>query len=226
MTTSKSPKKDIHNTEEATPETSHGSNLASKFIAYYSTASDNFVAAATDVSSPQGLFAPATPASSASTESTAASVPPQMRRGKLNELNDSSGQSTDSEAPGNSRSSESSSSMGDSAAAAARVLAALQDRSGVSSSSAAAGSVSAIVDEGPGLWRPVKTPAAKIQSSTSTPRQNYSSFDANAREGSAPLPGSFESSAQRRPDMGFLALLNSAAAYVAESSSSAAMHPA
>ncbi|KAJ1791436.1 hypothetical protein LPJ59_004988, partial [Coemansia sp. RSA 2399] len=221
MTTSKSPKEDIHNTKEPTTETTHGSDLVSKFIAYYSTASDNLVAAATDALSPQGLFAPATPASSASTESTAASVPPQMRRGKLN---DSSGQSTDSEATGNGRSSESSSSMGDSAAAAARVLAALQDRSGVSSSSAAVGSVSATVDDGPGLWRPVKTPAAKIQSSTSTPRQNYSSFDANAREGSAPLPGSFESTAQRRPDMGFLALLNSAAAYVAESSS--ATHPA
>ncbi|KAJ2557235.1 hypothetical protein EV175_001468, partial [Coemansia sp. RSA 1933] len=118
--------------------------------------------------------------------------------------------------------------MGDSAAAAARVLAALQDRSGVTSGAAAMGSASAAAaDEVSHLWRPVPTPAAKIQSSTSTPRQNYSSFDVNAREGSAPLPGSLDSTSQhRRPDMGFLALLNSAAAYVAESSSSSATNPA
>ncbi|KAJ1768994.1 hypothetical protein LPJ74_004424 [Coemansia sp. RSA 1843] len=223
MTTSKGLETDIpriHHVEESAiaAEVCPGSDLVDKFIAYYSTTSNNPIAAVSDALSHQGLFAPATPASSTSTESTTVSDTLQMRPRKAN---DSSGQSTDSEVTGNSRSSESSSSMGDSAAAAARVLAALQDRTGVSASSEAVGSASASVAEVSNLWKPVQTSATKIQSSTSTPRQSHSTFDANAREGSAPLPGSFDSSAQRRPDMGFLALLNSAAAYVAESSSTA-----
>ncbi|KAJ2661478.1 hypothetical protein IWW48_002345 [Coemansia sp. RSA 1200] len=249
MTTSRGLQADIssiHHTEEEEEEETitavgegyhESADLVNKFLDYYSTtttttttiSADTIKAAAvTDTPRPKELFASATRATSTSTESTAVSVSQQMRPGKG--TTGSSGQSTDTEAAGgnsgsSSRSSESS--MGDSAAAAARVLAALQDRTGIATSSGggagAGGTASASAAEaGPTLWQPIQTPAAKIQSSTSTPRQNHSAFDASAREGSAPLPGSFDSNMHRRPDMGFLALLNSAAAYVAESSSSAA----
>ncbi|KAJ2732932.1 hypothetical protein IW152_003426 [Coemansia sp. BCRC 34962] len=133
----------------------------------------------------------------------------------------SSGQSTDSEQTGNG-SSESSSSLGDSAAAAARVLAAWQDRPQSSVSTTIEATVSAGISpaslaDSSAIWTAARASAARVQSSTSTPRQAASSFDLHAREGSAPVTGSLEAS-NRRPDMGFLALLNSAAAYVAESS--------
>ncbi|KAJ2647399.1 hypothetical protein GGH99_007971, partial [Coemansia sp. RSA 1285] len=193
-------------------------DLVNKYLDYYSTttttaatisADTTKVAAAPATPRPKELFATATRATSTSTESTAVSVSQQMRPGKG--------------AAGSSGHRSSESSMGDSAAAAARVLAALQDRTGIAASGGAGGAASASAAEaGSALWQPIQTPAARIQSSTSTPRQNHSAFDAGAREGSAPLPGSFDSNMHRRPDMGFLALLNSAAAYVAESSSSSA----
>ncbi|KAJ2756071.1 hypothetical protein GGI19_001132 [Coemansia pectinata] len=131
----------------------------------------------------------------------------------------SSGQSTDSEQMGNG-SSESSSSLGDSAAAAARVLAAWQDRPAVSATAdttVSAGISPASLADSSAIWTAARASAARVQSSTSTPRQVASSFGPHTREGSAPVTGSLEAS-NRRPDMGFLALLNSAAAYVAESS--------
>ncbi|KAJ2904191.1 hypothetical protein GGI21_004325 [Coemansia aciculifera] len=126
----------------------------------------------------------------------------------------SSGQSTDSEHTGNGSSGSSSSSLGDSATAAARVLAAWQDRALPTGSIASGATVSAgISADDSAIWT-----AARVHSSTSTPRHAASSFDPHTREGSAPVPGSLEAAANRRTDMGFLALLNSAAAFVAESS--------
>ncbi|KAJ2275300.1 hypothetical protein EV176_002740 [Coemansia sp. RSA 451] len=133
---------------------------------------------------------------------------------------ESSAQSTDSEHTG-AASSESTSSLGDSATAAARVLAAWQDRTGESPGSAAAVSIA----DGSALWSAQHRHAdLKVQSSTSTPRLSRSAFDAQTREGSAPVAGSVEAG-QRRADMSFLALLNSAAAYVAESSNNPGQEP-
>ncbi|KAJ2392125.1 hypothetical protein GGI05_002751, partial [Coemansia sp. RSA 2603] len=143
-------------------------------------------------------------------------------------VEDNSSHSTDSEQNGNTAS-ESSSSLGDSATAAARVLAAWQDRTGTPGSlsaatamAAAAAAISGPASEGgvpSGPWPHVTHLAAgeKLQSSMSTPRVGHGSFGYQGREGSAPVPG-FSDANQRRPDMGFLALLNSAAAFVAESS--------
>ncbi|KAJ2455721.1 hypothetical protein EV183_000568 [Coemansia sp. RSA 2336] len=119
---------------------------------------------------------------------------------------ESSAPSTDSEHAGTR---SSGSSLGDSATAAARVLAAWQDRAGESP-----GTDSSV------LWpggKPGGLSEPKVHSSTSTPRMSRPVFDAGTREGSAPVAGSADSG-QRRADMSFLALLNSAAAYVAESS--------
>ncbi|KAJ2122826.1 hypothetical protein IW147_003110 [Coemansia sp. RSA 720] len=130
---------------------------------------------------------------------------------------ESSAQSTDSEHTG-AVSSESTSSLGDSATAAARVLAAWQDRAGESPGSAVAVSIG----DSSALWSAQHRHSdLKVQSSTSTPRLSRSAFDAQTREGSAPVAGSVEAG-QRRADMSFLALLNSAAAYVAESSNNPA----
>ncbi|KAJ2324221.1 hypothetical protein GGI00_005394, partial [Coemansia sp. RSA 2681] len=141
-----------------------------------------------------------------------------------------SGQSTDSEHTGNG-SSESSSSLGDSAAAAARVLAAWQDRplpatsTAIDTAVSSAGLSAASLADDPSIWTAARASTARIQSSNSTPRQVASSFDSHTREGSAPVTGSLEAAAtNRRTDMGFLALLNSAAAFVAESSVSPQQH--
>ncbi|KAJ2816051.1 hypothetical protein IWW50_006630, partial [Coemansia erecta] len=130
---------------------------------------------------------------------------------------ESSAQSTDSEHTGARSSESASSSLGDSAQAAARVLAAWQDRAGGSPGSGAAVSTG----DGSALWSTVQQQqqqaGTKVHSSTSTPRLSRGAFGAQTREGSAPVAGSIEAG-QRGADMSFLALLNSAAAYVAESS--------
>ncbi|KAJ2785160.1 hypothetical protein GGI15_002020 [Coemansia interrupta] len=151
-----------------------------------------------------------------------------MRQDQNNE--DSSSHSTDSEQNGNTAS-ESSSSLGDSATAAARVLAAWQDRTGTpGSTSAAAAMAAAAAISGPaseggvpsGSWPHAMhlTAEDKLQSSMSTPHVGHGSFGYHGREGSAPVPGVSDAN-QRRRGMGYLALLNSAVAYVAESSDTA-----
>ncbi|KAJ2792696.1 hypothetical protein GGI18_000201 [Coemansia linderi] len=206
------------------PVASPRSELVNNFIAYYS--STDCASVPTDAFSSHDLLSAAplsptsTPISSSSSSSTATSLV-NMRPAKKLPVR-SSGQSTDSEQTGNG-SSESSSSLGDSAAAAARVLAAWQDRpqssvsTTIDATAASAGISPASLADSSAIWTAARASAARVQSSTSTPRQAASSFDLHAREGSAPVTGSLEAS-NRRPDMGFLALLNSAAAYVAESS--------
>ncbi|KAJ1721449.1 hypothetical protein LPJ53_004034 [Coemansia erecta] len=147
-----------------------------------------------------------------------------MHPGQNNE--DSSSHSTDSEQNGNTAS-ESSSSLGDPATAAARVLAAWQDRTGTpGSTSAAAAIAAAAAISGPaseggmpsGPWPHATHLAAgdRLQSSMSTPRVGHGSFGYHGREGSAPVPGVSDAN-RRRPDMGYLGLLNSAAVYISES---------
>ncbi|KAJ1994452.1 hypothetical protein GGI25_001495 [Coemansia spiralis] len=217
MTTNSGFQADIASTAHA--PTAPGPELVNKFIAYYSTATDAAVLATADALSHSELPGPATPAPSTPVALLASTEHHQMRSDKNSE---SSGQSTDTELAGNGRSSESSSSMGDSAAAAARVLAALQDRTGGPSGSPAnLDSVASSIANGSNMWQSTQGSAARVHSSTSTPRHNHATFSGCAREGSAPLPGAMDAAGQRRPDMGFLALLNSAAAYVAESSSAA-----
>ncbi|KAJ2045757.1 hypothetical protein H4S04_005457 [Coemansia sp. S16] len=202
------------------PVASPRSELVNNFIAYYSSADCASVPAdafsSHDLLSAAALSSSSTPTSSSSS-STAASLA-NMRPAKKLPVQ-SSGQSTDTEQMGNG-SSESSSSLGDSAAAAARVLAAWQDRpaaSATADTSVSAGISPASLADSSAIWTAARASAARVQSSTSTPRQAASSFGPHTREGSAPVTGSLEAS-NRRPDMGFLALLNSAAAYVAESS--------
>ncbi|KAJ1867708.1 hypothetical protein LPJ78_000760 [Coemansia sp. RSA 989] len=142
-----------------------------------------------------------------STEGTSKSTQaaPNLTRMQADKY-ESSAPSTDSEHTGTR---SSGSSLGDSATAAARVLAAWQDRAGESPST-----------DSSMLWpagKPGGLSEPKVHSSTSTPRMSRPVFDAGAREGSAPVAGSVDAG-QRRADMSFLALLNSAAAYVAESS--------
>ncbi|KAJ1949811.1 hypothetical protein FBU59_000979, partial [Linderina macrospora] len=124
--------------------------------------------------------------------------------------------SSDSEHAG-AQSSETSSSMGESAAAAARVLAALQDHSSAQAASA---------DGSPATWS-AHVPGT-LQSSSSTPRHSSAaafSQRQTMREGSAPVGGSAENTGAPRTSMGFLALLNTAAAYVAEGSGVSAAQP-
>ncbi|KAJ1735948.1 hypothetical protein LPJ61_000254 [Coemansia biformis] len=134
---------------------------------------------------------------------------------------ESSAQSTDSEhAGGRSTESASSSSLGGSAAAAARVLAAWQDRTSSSSDDmaavAAVAAAAAAAGESSALWPTAQPPTALHHSTTPTPRPSQSAaLGAQTRESSAPASSS--AGAHQRPDMGLLALLNSAAAYVAES---------
>ncbi|KAJ2747701.1 hypothetical protein GGI20_000350 [Coemansia sp. BCRC 34301] len=201
---------------QAQPVASPRSELVDTFIAYYSSADCSPEPAEAFLSHDLRSAAPL----SSSSSSTAASAM-HMRSAKKAPVQ-SSGQSTDSEHTSSNGSSESSSSLGDSAAAAARVLAAWQDRPLPTASTAADTAVSAglstdMLADDPAIWTAARASAARIQSSTSTPRQVALSFDTNTREGSAPVAGSLEATS-RRADMGFLALLNSAAAYVAESS--------
>ncbi|KAJ2607927.1 hypothetical protein H4S08_004649 [Coemansia sp. RSA 1365] len=133
---------------------------------------------------------------------------------------ESSAQSTDTEHTGTRSSESASSSLGDSAAAAARVLAAWQDRTGAAPGDAAtaavaaatAGSLPASIAENPALWSMAATHRNNSASHTSQPAINSGRHD-----DSVPVSSSHDDT-QRRPDMGFLELLNSAAAYVAESS--------
>ncbi|KAJ1931492.1 hypothetical protein GGF37_007377, partial [Kickxella alabastrina] len=202
---------DIANTTAPLTASTSGSELVNKFISYYSDSetppSHELVAAVT------------TPVSAVSASSTITSVS-QMRPYKIS---DDSSTSTDTEHNG-SGSSESSSSLGDSAAAAARVLAAWQDRAGIAgSTTATAAAIAAVAGSGsaanaPGIWPVSRTPGGRLQSTMSTPRHSHATFDHQPREGSAPVPGASDAG-QRRPDMGFLALLNNAAAFIAESSS-------
>ncbi|KAJ2157284.1 hypothetical protein GGF46_004610 [Coemansia sp. RSA 552] len=162
--------------------------------------------------------------SEGATKATAAPRNSRMRAEKY----ETSAQSTDSEHTGTRSRSSESSSLGDPATAAARVLATWQDRGGASPGTAAAvaavaaaagaGSAS-IAENNPSLWAAAQQQSDRVHSSTSTPRPSRSDLDPHMREGSAPVSGSLDAG-QRRPDMGFLALLNSAAAYVAESSDS------
>ncbi|KAJ1894750.1 hypothetical protein LPJ66_004997, partial [Kickxella alabastrina] len=201
---------DIANTTAPLAASTSGSELVNKFISYYSDSetppSHELVAAVT------------TPVSAVSASSTITSVS-QMRPYKIS---DDSSTSTDTEHNGNG-SSESSSSLGDSAAAAARVLAAWQDRAGITgSTAAAAAAIAAVAGSGSaanaqGIWPVSRTPGGRLQSTMSTPRHSHATFDHQPREGSAPVPGASDAG-QRRPDMGFLALLNNAAAFIAESS--------
>ncbi|KAJ1816223.1 hypothetical protein LPJ56_004344, partial [Coemansia sp. RSA 2599] len=216
--------------------TASGSELVNKFISYYSDSDP--------LSERELLAAAATPVSSVSTPSTTVSSTDQMRPAKATDENSTS--TTDSEQNGNG-SSESSSSLGDSATAAARVLAAWQDRAGApgvnptASNAAAAVAVAAAAaaaatgvnnpstlavsglssDSHATMWLTAQTPGGRLQSTSSTPRTDHASFAYQNREGSAPVTG-VSATTQRRPDMGFLALLNSAAAYVAESSGTGA----
>ncbi|KAJ2759586.1 hypothetical protein IWQ56_005701, partial [Coemansia nantahalensis] len=148
-----------------------------------------------------------------------------MRADKSHE---SSAQSTDSEQLGaRSTESASTSSLGGSAAAAARVLAAWQDRA-VSSAdeaaavaavaaAAAAASTRPAVGEPSMLWPGTQSSGVLHHSATPTPRAP--ALVLPTRESSAPVVGSMHDP-QQRADMGLLALLNSAAAYVAESADS------
>ncbi|KAJ2889908.1 hypothetical protein IWW38_004427, partial [Coemansia aciculifera] len=194
----------------AQPVASPRSELVNTFIAYYSSADCAPVPA--EAYPLHDLLSSSSTPTSTSSSSTAASDM-HMRSDKKT-VGQSSGQSTDSEYTGNGSSGSSSSSLGDSATAAARVLAAWQDRALPTGPIASGATVSAgISADDSAIWT-----AARVHSSTSTPRHAASSFDPHTREGSAPVPGSLEAAANRRTDMGFLALLNSAAAFVAESS--------
>ncbi|KAJ2599260.1 hypothetical protein GGF39_002303 [Coemansia sp. RSA 1721] len=226
---------DIATTTPIPATAASGSELVSKFISYYSDS---------DPLSEKELPAAAvTPVSSVSTPSTSVSGTDQMRPAKAADENSSP--TTDSEQNGNGSSESSSSSLGDSATAAARVLAAWQDRAGAPGSlpvvssaaavAAAAATASATATDHPSsmafsglmpdnhatMWLTAQTPDGRLQSSSSTPRTDHASFAYHKREGSAPVSG-VSASAQRRPNMGYLALLNSAAAYVAESSGTSA----
>ncbi|KAJ2722812.1 hypothetical protein GGI07_003067 [Coemansia sp. Benny D115] len=201
--------------------TTPGSELVSKFLSYYSDSEP--------LPSQELLSAAATPASPASASSTASSFS-QMHVDKSKERSSSTA-STDSERNGN-HSSGSASSLGDSATAAARVLAAWQDRAGGPGASSAAavaatvaaltGSLTAPASDDAVLWHGApQTPDGRLQSSAtamSTPHQGHGDFGAHVREGSAPVPGVSTDNQRKRPDMSFLALLNSAAAYVDKSS--------
>ncbi|KAJ2709220.1 hypothetical protein H4R19_004364, partial [Coemansia spiralis] len=135
---------------------------------------------------------------------------------------ESSAQSTDSEQAGTrSAESASTSSLGGSAAAAARVLAAWQDRATSSADEAAAVAAvaaAAAVGEPSALWPTAQSPVALHHSAAPTPTPRGSGLMPHMRENSAPVAGSAHDT--QRADMGLLALLNSAAAYVAESADS------
>ncbi|KAJ2443127.1 hypothetical protein GGF42_006741, partial [Coemansia sp. RSA 2424] len=217
------------------PVASPRSELVNTFIAYYSSADCAPVPAEAfsshDLLSVVPLSSSSSTPTSSSSSSTAASVMHVRSAKKAPPGHQStSGQSTDSEHTGNG-SSESSSSLGDSAAAAARVLAAWQDRplpatsTAIDTAISSAGLSAASLADDPAIWTAARASTARIQSSNSTPRQVAASFDSHTREGSAPVTGSLEAAAtNRRTDMGFLALLNSAAAFVAESSVSPQQH--